>query len=361
MRRFLFVVSAATVFFGCLMEAPAAGSSGSIASLDPAPPAPVVIDEGAYTTDRTTFRAWWSTAEIRGDEEFSYALGTTPGASDLADWTTTSAVAAEAVVPEQSYGTVVYFSVCVRRASSEWSEPGVSDGITVARQLSTTAEAKLLPNGEPVMFADNKPITAAFPLFCYVQDADGSAGIRVNRSGLVEGFYGRAAGVLGDVDGERCLLQGEVIAGSPSPAVRPRAMTAKMIGGGALYYDAATGAGQKALKAWRWVKVDEDSWERRLLDVPGANNTGLLIRTWGKVTSYAADSFYLDDGSGYDDTEDGSPPGVKVVVAPGIDVPSVGCYVVVTGISSTYLNDGTLRRLIRMREPGDLQMIIEVQ
>jgi hypothetical protein len=57
----------------------------------------------------------------------------------------------------------------------------------------------------------------------------------------------------------------------------------------------------------------------------GPNNIGLLVRTWGRVTSPTASDFVLDDGSGVYPT---------VVLPAGVTPPAEGRFVRVTGISS---------------------------
>jgi hypothetical protein len=85
----------------------------------------------------------------------------------------------------------------------------------------------------------------------------------------------------------------------------------------------------------------------------GLNNIGLLVRIWGRVTWADGDSFYLDDGSGFDD---GNPavPGIRVLLPQGAAPPSPGEHVSVTGVSSCYASGGDPLRLIRARSASDI-------
>jgi len=91
-----------------------------------------------------------------------------------------------------------------------------------------------------------------------------------------------------------------------------------------------------------------------------ANNIGLLIRTWGKVTHVdsAGKYFYIDDGSG---RIDGSGyTGLRVScedLAPGVTItpPGSGAMVAVTGISSTILIESKVQSNLRPRKQADIQ------
>lgn len=138
--------------------------------------------------------------------------------------------------------------------------------------------------------------------------------------------------------------------------VPPVAMGGRSIGGAGFLYDHVTGAGQHGLRTWTWLKEEGKPGVHVLVDVPGANNVGLLIRTWGKVIQTDAQSFDLDDGSGFDH---GDPlvPGVKVVLPPGVTPPNKDDYVVVTGVSSCYRSDNNAFHVVLVRSAGDVQIV----
>lgn len=92
----------------------------------------------------------------------------------------------------------------------------------------------------------------------------------------------------------------------------------------------------------------------------GANNLGLLVRTWGKVTQRdrLLRYFYIDDGSNLRD-------GTTTETSPGVSEPSVGvrvqanptsypkgCYVAVTGVSSSFWENNVSKRQILPTSAG---------
>ena len=94
----------------------------------------------------------------------------------------------------------------------------------------------------------------------------------------------------------------------------------------------------------------------------GANNIGLLIRTWGKVTfvDSANKYFYINDGSG---RADGSGHvGIRVsydnlAAGNSISAPGPNDYLAITGISSTVLVSSKVRPNLRPRRQSDIQTI----
>ncbi len=100
---------------------------------DQTPPSvPTVTDGGARTRSRTElFASWVSTDPDTLIREFEYAIGSTPGASDIRTFTPTdnnSIVATDLVLEE---GATYYFAVRARSVVGFVSEAGTSDGIRV--------------------------------------------------------------------------------------------------------------------------------------------------------------------------------------------------------------------------------------
>ena len=94
--------------------------------------------------------------------------------------------------------------------------------------------------------------------------------------------------------------------------------------------------------------------------MPGLNNIGLLITTFGRVIWSDPTGFYIDDGSGYDNFSavgPGDPPGLKVSIPLGVTPPAAGSYAAVTGISSVYNSDIGLCRLLRARQQSDIEVL----
>jgi hypothetical protein len=72
-----------------------------------------------------------------------------------------------------------------------------------------------------------------------------------------------------------------------------------------------------------------------------------MVLVWGKVTyvDNAGHYYYLDDGSGLDDGSDHA--GVRVLDIFN-QLPAVNGYVITPGVSSCYMSNGNLRRLVRV-------------
>ncbi|BCW97366.1 MAG: hypothetical protein KatS3mg024_0193 [Armatimonadota bacterium] len=85
-----------------------------------------------------------------------------------------------------------------------------------------------------------------------------------------------------------------------------------------------------------------------LTSAQGIETTGLLVRTWGRVTAIDGDYFFVNDGSGY--SEVGGPVGLRVR---GTSPVPVGGYVHVTGIRAKQIVGGNSVPVIRMRDNSD--------
>jgi len=106
------------------------GSSDGIIVDTTAPNSPTVIDDGEFTSG-TTIHATWSAADPEsGVTEYQYAIGASPGASDIVGWTSVGA-ATEVMRDGLSLvdGGDYFVSVKARNGSGLWSAPGTSDGV----------------------------------------------------------------------------------------------------------------------------------------------------------------------------------------------------------------------------------------
>ena len=124
-------------------------------------------------------------------------------------------------------------------------------------------------------------------------------------------------------DGER-FIQADSVDPSSSPVemLGPWGMPNKIVGGGNLAYDPATGAGQ--------IGVTNGA---------GTNNIGLLVRTTGVFTYVDDHTFIVDDGSG-------AP--ITCVMPSTMLADPTWQYVAVTGISSMSNSGGTYSSLLRV-------------
>ncbi|MEN6358311.1 MAG: Ig-like domain-containing protein [Armatimonadota bacterium] len=200
-----------------------------------------------------------------------------------------------------------------------------------------------------------KIVTASktdFPGAIYVEEPDRSSGIRVLYSGTTYiPARGDIVDVTGDLatgdDGEREIDAGTTGVTFVQSGTVPNALGLmnRSLGGGdfnvytpGITYP--TGSGN------------------------GLHNKGLLVKTWGKVTTVDTDYFYLDDGTGFQDGSGNT--GVKVSwdwpigSKPTLVPPSVDWYVSVDGISSsetvTIDQQEELVRVLRPRQQDDLRV-----
>ncbi|MDO8684727.1 MAG: alkaline phosphatase [Armatimonadota bacterium] len=183
-------------------------------------------------------------------------------------------------------------------------------------------------------------VTAAFDSYFYIESDDRRCGIRVDKA-----CHGVSIGNRADIDGsvktlpsgERTILATKVISHGTG-SVEPLFLSNNQIGGEDWFYDSGSGAGQMGITGAR-----------------GMNNVGLLVRTFGKITSKQAPYFWLDDGSGVKDYTVGK-TGMKILQTYGV-LPAVGNYVCVTGISMIYKGGTNYYRLIKLRNANDLVIL----
>jgi len=327
---------------------------------DSLPTAPVVTDDGLYTTSRTRFHASWAASgSTSGIAIYKYAVGATPGANDLIDWTDTPLSSVTVTVPRQPMGGKVYFTVKAQNKAGHWGPKGDSDGIMIVRGVSTLLEAKTSRPGEPIMLTTAVPITAAFDGFAYVQDLTVPIGLRVDATGGVVGRLATIGGIMGYDGGERSLIHGQISLQAASVDVRPISLNLRSLGGSALPGKLAKAEGQEGTRAWQWRKIGKAKAVRFFDYVGGPNNVGVLVKVIGRVAKTGTNVFYLDDGSGFDESKEASIPGVRVSVPKGVSVPAKGSVVSLVGISSCYRFGGETYRLLRLRDAASAVILKE--
>jgi hypothetical protein len=98
---------------------------------DNTPPAtPVVTDEGAVTARRTELAASWLASDAESAiREFQYAIGTTPGGTQVKPFTSTALNSVVVTGLNLQAGTLYYFVVKAINGAGLESAAGVSDGI----------------------------------------------------------------------------------------------------------------------------------------------------------------------------------------------------------------------------------------
>jgi hypothetical protein len=190
--------------------------------------------------------------------------------------------------------------------------------------VASIAEAKAKPQGTPVALQE-KVVTAVFPECFYIEDLDRLSGIKVissvpvNRNDLVD-----VTGPIILSDGERAISANTVVFNGTTPApLEPLGIRGEYLGGASMnaYTPGVTGG-------------------------YGPHNVGLLVATWGKVTSVGSDYFYIEPRAG-----------MQVKVRAGsLAKPAVGKIVGIVGISTCEINAGAVCRVIRPRTQADIRV-----
>ncbi len=184
-------------------------------------------------------------------------------------------------------------------------------------------------------------VTAAYEGFYYIEGEDRAWGLRVEQPDRTArpGRRVQLQGTLAtNADHERVLLASSAIA-SGDADVTAMLVTGRMLGGSDGPSAASGAASQQGVYGGL-----------------GLNNIGLLMRLTGRVTRVDSASGILnvDDGSGVIDG--GGWTGVRVL-APGMTMPVAGDIVSLTGVSSCYWDGSRVRRLLRVRQEGDIGWI----
>lgn len=285
------------------------------------------VADAKYTLSTNTIQASWSGSDPQsGIATYRYAVGTAPGMADIKPWTnagtsTSATINGLALQVGQTY----YVSVRAVNGASLTSAPLTSDGITVARSVTSVVAAKALEDGQPVCFS-GASVTARFPGKFYIEDSSRTSGIRVEATAAVEpNQTAQVFGRLGLADGcERALIDCEVVPGSMGQEIEPFAVVSRALGG-------------------------KDSGDTPgVTGGTGLNNIGLLVRLAGRVTAVVSDGFYLDDGSGL--TDESEHAGIKVWTGVPNSV-SPNTYVTVTGaVSCRQASGGTVYPQVLARD-----------
>lgn len=107
------------------------GSSDGVLIDSTPPTTPVVTDDGDTTSVLDRLHATWRSEDPESSVvEYTYCIGTSPGATDLIGWTS-AGTTTEVTVTDLALDPVLryYFSVRARSGSGAWSATGASDGI----------------------------------------------------------------------------------------------------------------------------------------------------------------------------------------------------------------------------------------
>jgi hypothetical protein len=199
-------------------------------------------------------------------------------------------------------------------------------------------KAKESPDGT-VVYIGKAAVTASFSSFFYIESDNRSSGIRVEGSaeGISSGTRANITGTMAtNMAGERYVAASDV-AQTPPPddksGVLPVAMVVDATGGGDWRYRAGeiwpeTLSGQKGIEGGR-----------------GINTIGILVRVSGRITGYEdaeSPSWFIID--------DGSREKVKCIIPSGISFDKSWSYATVTGVCSTEMTEGKMKRVILIRD-----------
>lgn len=212
-------------------------------------------------------------------------------------------------------------------------------------EVESIGELESVPDGRLVRL-DSKIVVAgtdAFSDCVYLSEPDRSAGIKV------VGLSDIPTDAVLTVEGELTLIEGEQVilaswseiefapaGGAESDEFKPLSMPNRSVGNTGL------------------VSLPEYS-----ALISGLSNTGLLIRTWGRVMQTGEDEFDISDRS----LDFKLNTGWRVVnvslknLTTPISMPPMNSFVVVVGISCYVMEDGLLKPTVRPRTPEDVTVI----
>ncbi|MBP6965556.1 MAG: N-acetylmuramoyl-L-alanine amidase [Armatimonadetes bacterium] len=196
-----------------------------------------------------------------------------------------------------------------------------------APAASSVAAAKALADETPVSIG-GAVVTANFGSAIYIEDADGTSGIRVESAGPAVGTSAGVSGIIRSVDGERRIEDAVVTAGAAEPIPPIRLFGNKGIGGGSL--NAHTPGVEGGI---------------------GVNNIGLLAATGGIVTHSGSGFIYIDDGAGLSDGSGYT--GLRVDISHLANPPEIGKFVLLRGIVSTQIIGGKTAPRFAPRSDAD--------
>ena len=303
-----------------------------------APDTPSVYDDGPFTGSTIKLHATWQSADAdSGIAEFQYAVGTAPGAQDVVPWTS-AGTEGEGIItipdPGLTTGTTYYVSVQAKNGAEALSLAGSSDGIQLAEAADKISTAKEREDSRSAGL-QAKIVTAAFPGSFYIEEADRFSGILVlgpPPAGADPGALVTVGGVMGlNASNERAILNPAVIV--EAAANQGRIPPALFIAGGNL------------------GGSDYKTYTPGVTGGSGLNQIGLLISTFGQITSVGEQEILVKIGS--------SDEPIKVI-ASGLDLSGFAAddYVIVKGIASLELDGSTLKPIIRVSTSEDIQEVL---
>lgn len=197
-----------------VVGSPALGADGSVivgsydgkvyclrdaTSKDLTPPTtPVVNVLSAAIALGDPLRASWSASDPESMvAEYTYAIGTEPGAANVAGWTSAGI---ETSMNRDDLplvgGRTYYISVKARNPSQRWSEVGVSRGVSIISEVGSGTIGDLKTGDDGAVSLMAKTVTGVFADCFFVEESNRTSGIR-----CVEASTSLKEGDLVDIDG----------------------------------------------------------------------------------------------------------------------------------------------------------------
>lgn len=197
-------------------------------------------------------------------------------------------------------------------------------------EVSTIDAVRGLANGT-VVSVDAKVVGRCFDGYFYMQEPDRTGGIKVisSSTAVAPGKLVNVIGTVGTLATGEKQITARVVGVAGEAEVEPLAMTAGALGG-----SAAPG-------------------KPGVFQGIGANNTGLVVRVFGRVTAVGSGYVYVDDGTGLADGSGNT--GVRVALN-GVAAPGLNQYVGVTGISAVQSVAGRNVRVVLTARAEDVRL-----
>lgn len=190
---------------------------------------------------------------------------------------------------------------------------------------SSASQAKYRNDGDAVSLSGMAVTMGAgvVPAVVYVEETGRESGIRVmGETSAAERSFVNVAGVLLTSSDDERYIDASGITSAPNGVFpEPFAMTNAALGGAGF------------------------GLQEGIVGSVFLNNIGLLVTTWGTVTSIDLVTFRITDGSNVD---------MMVIVPTGVSVPDDNSYALVTGISSCWKDTDGLHRLALVRKQSDI-------
>lgn len=249
--------------------------------------------------------------------EYTYAVGSTAGGSDVAGWTSAGIETSmnRDDLPLMA-GRSYYVSVKARNPSQRWSEVGVSRRVTVVGDAgaATIGDLKTYDDGAPASLM-GKTVTAVFADCFFIEEDNRTSGIRCVEAGttVTAGDLVDVAGALATVSGERVISGATHTPAGAGTALKPLGM-----GGASL--------------------------------LGGVSPLGLEVTLYGLVTGVGDGWFVVKDGSKLASARGVAGVEVRCVGVPTVDGSALttGKYVSVTGVLCREITNSEAVTVLRL-------------